>query len=235
MGRDKSLVEIDGRPMAARVADALRSGGCDPVLAIGGHGAALVRLGLEPVADRWPGEGPLGGLATGLAAAVARRPDDDPHADPIAVVAPCDWLRPDPALVQALAQALGRASKDPSGAPTATAPGATVAVPVVDGRRQWVHAAWRATPDLAEAMAVLLDRGARRMDAVATLVGDPGAVIDLPVVVAALDDADSPEDLPRQDRRPATGGEGLQRMVSQAERTSADPPVGWTGPTRRST
>lgn len=212
MGCDKALIEIDGRPMAARVADALRAGGCAPVLAVGGDGHALAAVGLVPVTDRWPGEGPLGGLATALSVAedvssagrlavgaaadrrAGGRPDDEPFSDPTVVVAPCDWLRPDAAVVHALLQALGRASIDPSGA-ILTAPRATVAVPVVDGRRQWVHAAWRATPDLADAVAMLLDRGARRMDAVTALVDDPGAVVDLPVV-ESLDDADTPQDLP---------------------------------------
>ena len=49
MGRDKALVEVDGRALALRVADALRRAGADPVAAVGGDLPALARLGL---ADR---------------------------------------------------------------------------------------------------------------------------------------------------------------------------------------
>ena len=66
MGRDKALIEVDGVPMARRVADALEEGRADPVLCIGGDQAALEALGLEFLADDRPGEGPLGGLLTAL-------------------------------------------------------------------------------------------------------------------------------------------------------------------------
>jgi molybdopterin-guanine dinucleotide biosynthesis protein A len=69
MGRDKALIEVDGVAMARRVADALRAAGCRPILAVGGDPSALADVGLESVADRWPGEGPLGGILTALAAA----------------------------------------------------------------------------------------------------------------------------------------------------------------------
>jgi molybdopterin-guanine dinucleotide biosynthesis protein A/rhodanese-related sulfurtransferase len=69
MGRDKALVPIDGVAMARRVADALASGGCRPVVAVGGDAIALGRLGIPVVPDRWPGEGPLGGILTALGAA----------------------------------------------------------------------------------------------------------------------------------------------------------------------
>ena len=36
MGRDKATLPVDGVPMAARVADALRRAGAEPVLAVGG-------------------------------------------------------------------------------------------------------------------------------------------------------------------------------------------------------
>jgi molybdenum cofactor guanylyltransferase len=66
MGRDKALIEVDGVPMAKRVADALEDGGADPVLCIGGDQAALEALGLEWIPDDHPGEGPLGGFLTAL-------------------------------------------------------------------------------------------------------------------------------------------------------------------------
>ena len=67
MGRSKMLVDIDGRAMALVVADALRTGGCEPIALIGGSATELGPLGLPVVADLHPGEGPLGGAITALA------------------------------------------------------------------------------------------------------------------------------------------------------------------------
>lgn len=62
MGRTKALIEIDGVPMAGRVAAALRTAGCDIVLAYGGDSDELASLELPVVADGYPGSGPLGGV-----------------------------------------------------------------------------------------------------------------------------------------------------------------------------
>lgn len=62
MGRTKALIEIDGVPMAVRVAGALGSAGCAQVIAYGGVPDELVRLGLPVLPDRYPGAGPLGGV-----------------------------------------------------------------------------------------------------------------------------------------------------------------------------
>lgn len=64
MGRDKALIEIDSRPMVQIAADALSGVGLDPIVVIGGERSALGALGLTLVADRHPGEGPLGALLT---------------------------------------------------------------------------------------------------------------------------------------------------------------------------
>ena len=87
MGRDKALLAVDGVAMAARVASALRAAGCDPVVAIGGDELGLSGVGLVVVPDRWPGEGPLGGVITSLEAHA--------RADAVFVVA-CDlpWITP---------------------------------------------------------------------------------------------------------------------------------------------
>jgi molybdopterin-guanine dinucleotide biosynthesis protein A len=66
MGRDKALVEVDGLPMASRVAAALTAAGCRSAVAVGGDAAVHARLGLSSVPDRWPGEGPLGAIVTVL-------------------------------------------------------------------------------------------------------------------------------------------------------------------------
>ena len=96
MGTDKALVHWDGVPMASRVAAALRDGGCSPIVAIGGDPAALADLGLEVIADRWPGEGPMGAVITAL-----QHADGGP-----AVVVSCDLPLLTPGTVEALAAAV---------------------------------------------------------------------------------------------------------------------------------
>jgi molybdopterin-guanine dinucleotide biosynthesis protein A len=87
MGRDKALIEVDGVPMAKRVAGALTDGGADPVLCIGGDQEALEAIGLEWIPDDHPGEGPLGGFLTALEFAAGSYWDT-------VVVSACDhpWL-----------------------------------------------------------------------------------------------------------------------------------------------
>jgi molybdenum cofactor guanylyltransferase len=63
-GRDKALVEIDGEPMLARMIALLR-GVPMAVKMIAGRGK-YEGFGVEIVEDRWPGEGPLGGIITAL-------------------------------------------------------------------------------------------------------------------------------------------------------------------------
>lgn len=195
MGRDKALVEVDGVALARRVADALRAGGCDRVLAIGGDATALAALGLEPVADRWPGEGPLAGLATALTAASGDGPDPAETvlgAPPVAgrpavhqeptelVLAPCDLVHPDPAAIADLRRGL------------AAAPDVEAVAVAVGDRVQWLPSAWRVTSDLAERVAALVAGGARRLDAVAPVVAHRIVALE-PTAVA---DADTPDDLP---------------------------------------
>ena len=66
-GRDKALAEIDGKSMLLRMCELLRGLGDEVrvVTAPGKH----VELGVTRLADRWPGEGPLGGILTALRAA----------------------------------------------------------------------------------------------------------------------------------------------------------------------
>ena len=121
MGRDKALIEVDGLPLAAVAANALRAAGADPVVAVGGDEEALRHLGFDVVPDDHPGEGPLGGVLTAL----RRAPT------PVVAVLGCDLPGARAAGVAAVVGALaGQAEAD-------------VAFPVVDGRRAFVHAAWR--------------------------------------------------------------------------------------------
>ena len=99
MGTDKALLEVDGVALAVRVADALRAAGAARLLAIGGDLDALAALGVEGIPDQHPGEGPLGGILTALAAV-----DED-----VVVVLACDLPDPDPAAIRAVVDALGEA------------------------------------------------------------------------------------------------------------------------------
>ncbi len=63
-GRDKALVEVGGRAMLARMCELL-----EPLVervAVVGRPQRYAHLGLRVVVDRWPGAGPLGGIATAL-------------------------------------------------------------------------------------------------------------------------------------------------------------------------
>jgi molybdopterin-guanine dinucleotide biosynthesis protein A len=95
MGVDKATLQIQGVAMARRVADVLLAAGCAPVIAVGGDSAEMRRLGLNGVADEFPGEGPLGGVLTALS-----------QGAPAAVLA-CDLANIQPATVTALIDALG--------------------------------------------------------------------------------------------------------------------------------
>ena len=99
MGRDMAQLEVDGVAMARRVASALSAGGCDPVFAVGGDPGALGVLGLDVVADQWPGEGPLGAIVTALTRTATLAPGSSTF------VAACDLPLLDGATVRALVAA----------------------------------------------------------------------------------------------------------------------------------
>lgn len=172
MGRDKALLTLDGQPLAVRVADALAAAGATEVVAIGGDEEGLRAAGLHHRPDRWPGEGPLGGIATALAAADGAT----------AVVLSCDLVRPSPEAIRRVAEAVA---------------GHDAAVPVIGGWHQWLHGAWApsARPRLEQAFAA----GERSVAGAAGAL-DVAAVADLEP--GALRDADRPGDLPAAPRIP---------------------------------
>lgn len=86
MGTDKATMVVAGRPMASWVAGALRAGGADDIVALGGS-PAVEALGFEVVHDRPGMEGPLAALVAGLGS----------HAEMF--VCPCDVPALDPVLV----------------------------------------------------------------------------------------------------------------------------------------
>ena len=122
MGADKAFTEVDGRPMVMVAVEALVEGGALAVQVIGGDTDRLVASGLQAVPDRWPGEGPLGGVIQAIEWA------QELAVDHVMVLA-CDLPRASPATVRAL---VDRASGLPD----------SILVPVVEGQAQWLHACW---------------------------------------------------------------------------------------------
>ena len=96
MGTDKAFIEIDGRALAVRVADALAAAGAAPVFAVGGDLDRLRALGLDARPDRVAGQGPLAGIVTALEQTDAE----------LVVVAACDLVSITPAAVSELLDAL---------------------------------------------------------------------------------------------------------------------------------
>lgn len=137
-GSDKALADVDGRPLGKTVVETLRSGGVDPIVAIGG--TAGPAIGVPTVADLRPGDGPLAGLATALLWA---------KTGPVMVV-PCDLVLIETAHVVAVAEA------------AATNPG-SVAIATVDDEPQISLACWPA--EQGRAVLKLLDAGQRRFQA----------------------------------------------------------------------
>lgn len=141
MGRDKALLRLDGLPLASRVAGVLAAAGADPVVAVGGDLPGLRSAGLVAIADRRRGAGPLAGIATALT---------EVGSHDVVVVLACDLIAASPAAVTAVVEAL------------AAEPAARVAVPVVDGRLEPLHAAWRRSARGAVEQALLRGGGAVR-------------------------------------------------------------------------
>ncbi len=191
MGRPKAVAELDGRPLAAHAAGALAAAGAARVVLVGGDAAWADALGLALVPDRWPGEGPLGGLATAVLDAAT---DEDPGT--IVVVAACDQPRLDPTDLGRLVAALE--ARPQAGAAAPRTP---------DGRVHPLPSAWRVRTGTR--LATLMASGSRRADAGFGLVTLAEVLVD----PAGLADADTPAELAgladpsaRRARGRATGG-----------------------------
>jgi molybdopterin-guanine dinucleotide biosynthesis protein A len=172
-GRDKALEPVGDRAMMEVVVEAFRSAGVDPVIAIGG--SAGDTLGVPTVADRWPGLGPLGGVATALHWAKRGH----------VLVAPCDLPRLTADHVALLLAALDRTDTDDhTGRHRAV-------VAAVEGEPAHQLALWPAEwwPELRS----VLDQGQRRF---ATML-DIGPWVSVEVPAEAVSDADDPTELKR--------------------------------------
>lgn len=182
MGRPKALVQVDGTAMAARVSAALRAGGATAVVLVGGDPAWAHALGLGHIPDRWPGQGPLGAIATAVADAPAAA-GFTVDTEAVVVVAACDqpWLT-------------GAVVADLAAATTTDGARAKPQVAVAFGagrRRQPFPSAW--PRQLAGPLVHLFEQGARRADAGFAV----GEVVDVTVAADLLADVDTPADLAR--------------------------------------
>ena len=102
MGRDKALIEIDGRPMAARVAQALVDAGAYSVFCIGGDLTGLGSVGLRAHPNCYPERRGLGAIVTAFERAL------ELNADAL-VVTPCDLIAPSSTAFERLVTALSDA------------------------------------------------------------------------------------------------------------------------------
>jgi molybdopterin-guanine dinucleotide biosynthesis protein A len=165
MGRDKAMLQWRGRTWAALMADTLAGAGCDPVVQIGGSPATGVRC----VPDRYPGEGPLGGVLTALDALEGRF---------VAVVA-CDL----PLLTSITVERLRRCLDD--------GPGLHVAV-ADSGRIEPLCAVWRTST----VRSLIEERWCQGERSLMGVLGDL-RVGCVPVPPEELLNANTPEDLAR--------------------------------------
>ena len=170
MGRTKALIEVDGVPMALRVADALVAGGCTQVVLVGGDADELSPLNIAVIADLHPGDGPLGGVLTAIGHAGS--------SDDVIVVA-CDLPHLRATAVAALVSA------------AAESPAADVVVAHTD-RREPACALWRARA--APALQQAFDGGTRALHQVfGGLV-----IVDVDVDPGELVNVNRPGDVPGQ-------------------------------------
>jgi molybdenum cofactor guanylyltransferase len=173
MGHDKATTDVGGRLMAQRVAAAAGSAGAVVVVQIGGPPSGLTRL-----EDRWPGEGPLGGIVTALCH--ARR-----NALAWWLIVACDL----PLLDAPTIDALYRSTPDRAGRP---APDVVVAV---TDRREPLCAMWR-VDSVAAPLEAAFAAGERSVTAALATLAIAGLVVaDVAVAADALHNVNTPNDL----------------------------------------
>lgn len=169
MGRDKAAIELDGTTLTALVAGRLLRAGANEVLVVGGglDRRSVAPLGTRWVGDRWPGRGPVGGIATALLAT----------ADPVVVAVACDLPALEPATIARLAELASTAD---------------AAVARSERGREPLVAAWsrRALPRLE---AALEDGSSASVHRVLSGL----EVVELPVDAAEVVNLNRPEDLAR--------------------------------------
>lgn len=166
MGGDKALLDVDGQPLVHHVAQRLATV-CTSVLVAPGA-RRLPSMPWRQVPDHATGEGPLGGIIGGLAAA----------STPLVAVVAVDMPHVDPALLVSLAHAWD---------------GGAAVVPVAGGRPQPLHAVY-AVAALADLTTAFAD-GDRSVSRVLRRVG--AAFLEIGDDDRWAGDLDTPEDLLR--------------------------------------
>ncbi len=142
-------------------------------------------LGLQTIADRTPGAGPLAGLQSALQHAATQR--ERTPGSPWVVVTACDWITPDASLIHALA--------------THVSPPHLAACYRADQYLEPFPGLYHF--DLISEVQSLLETGPRSMQALLQGCGERLHVVGLPSSVALPLDADHPEDLSRGESREA--------------------------------
>lgn len=145
-GSNKALYPINGTPMGRLVADSIRSSGIEHILCVGGSQEIADALGLDFLADEFPGEGPLGGLLTALRNV----------SSVIVCVVPCDVPRITPLRLRQLVMAISE-------------PAANDVSVLATSRDHWLCSAWR-TKNCREVVEQQFDLGERSIHRVASLL-----------------------------------------------------------------
>lgn len=156
MGTDKTRIVLGGRTLLERSIDAVRQAGAQRIVVVRRDGGSDgLPVGIVAVGDSRPGSGPLGGIVDGLRhlARVTRETSeiaDEPPGGDVVVVVASDHPDHDPAELAYVASLLIAASADMA-----------AVIPVVDGRDQTLHAAYRRW--LAEPLAAQFTAGERSL------------------------------------------------------------------------
>jgi len=179
MGTDKALLVVGGQALAASVADAIGGAGARRVWAQGGDAVALGALGLDCVADRWPGRGPGVAVADALSVATAD----------VIVVAACDHPGLDAATVSALVDAVGASDATLA---------AAASVAMAEQRLHPTLSAWRTGVCAPIAERWMADGGTSLLSLLEA-VGVAHVVAEVDVGPWAARDVDSRADLSRYD------------------------------------
>jgi molybdenum cofactor guanylyltransferase len=171
-GVDKSRLVIDDDEIGTRTIVTALLSGASEVLAIGGDPEALGDQGWPFIPDRWPGEGPLGGLITALNAA----------SHDWVVIVGCDQ----PDLTAESLIALMEEAVDAVATPDAV-------VTVIDGFPHVTHSVWNRT--VCGQLESAFDAGQRSVKAAMTTLNIRHMT---PADDGVLSDIDTPADLIRR-------------------------------------
>jgi molybdopterin-guanine dinucleotide biosynthesis protein A len=130
MGVDKGSMSVRGRPLIDISISALRESGAEEIVIVGGEYLECQFAGVVQIEDRYPGEGPLGGVITALSVI-----EHD-----LAVILSNDLLHLDPSTILKIVSTINDGD---------------MVLPVTNGTRQVLCGVWRRNllPVLIEAFA----------------------------------------------------------------------------------